>query len=146
VVVLAVFLVSFVVFGVLGAMGVGAFSTWAEVTAWALAAMFVLTASAHFTRTREDLVKMVPDVFPARRLIVFVTGILEVAGAVGLLIPATREAAALCLAVLVVSMFPANVSAARRGVRIRGRPPTPLALRIPMQILFIGAALWVAFA
>lgn len=145
-VVLAVFLVSFVVFVWLGAFGVEAFSTWRDAGAWAIAAMLFFTASAHFTRTREDFVKMVPEFFPAPRLLVLATGILELAGAAGLLIPATREIAGVCLALLMVAMFPANVSAARRGVKMRGRPPTPLALRMPMQILFVGAALWVAFA
>lgn len=65
-VVLAVFLVSFMVFGGLGAFGVEAFSTWRDAGAWAIAAMLFLTASVHFTRTREDFVKMIPDIFRRR--------------------------------------------------------------------------------
>ncbi len=71
-----------------------------------------------------------------------VTGVLEVLGAVGLLIPATRGLAGLCLVLLLVALLPANVSAARRGVPMRGRAPTPLRLRIPMQILFVALTLW----
>jgi uncharacterized membrane protein len=136
--------VSFLVFGVLGALGVGTFSTWQDAGAWALATMLLLTASAHFTRTKEDLVKMVPDTFPNPRLLVHATGVLELLGALGLLLPATRSLAGFCLALLMVAMLPANVSAARRGVKSRGRLPTPLALRVPMQVLFVGMALWVA--
>jgi uncharacterized membrane protein len=142
-VVLVVLLVSLVLFGGLGALGVGALSTWHEVVAWALATMFLFTASSHFVaRTREDLIAMVPGVFPKPALLVSLTGVLEGLGAVGLLIPATRGLAGLCLVLLLVALLPANVSAARRGVSMRGRAPTPLLVRIPMQILFVGLMLW----
>lgn len=140
--VLVVLLASLMLFGGLGALGVEAFSTWRDVVAWALAAMFAFTASAHFTRTREDLVATVPKVFPSPGLLVSLTGVLEGLGAVGLLIPATRGLAGLCLVLLLVAMLPANVSAARRGVPIRGRAPTPLRLRIPMQLLYLGLTWW----
>jgi hypothetical protein len=39
-------------------------------------------------------------------------------------------------------MFIANVNAAQRGVTLRGKPPTPLWLRVPMQILFIALLWW----
>jgi uncharacterized membrane protein len=142
-VVLVVLLVSLVLFGGLGALGVGALSTWHEVVAWALATMFLFTASSHFVaRTREDLIAMVPGVFPKPALLVSLTGFLEGLGAVGLMIPATRGLAGLCLVLLLVALLPANVSAARRGVPMRGRAPTPLLVRIPMQILFVGLTLW----
>jgi uncharacterized membrane protein len=142
-VVLVVLLVSLVLFGGLGALGVGVLSTWHEVVAWALATMFLFTASSHFVaRTREDLIAMVPGVFPKPALLVSLTGVLEGLGAVGLLIPATRGLAGLCLVLLLVALLPANVSAARRGVSMRGRAPTPLLVRIPMQILFVGLTLW----
>ena len=77
-VVLVVLLVSLVLFGGLGALGVGALSTWHEVVAWALATMFLFTASSHFVaRTREDLIAMVPGVFPKPALLVSLTGVLE---------------------------------------------------------------------
>jgi len=142
-VVLVVLLVSLVLFGGLGALGVGALSTWHEVVAWALATMFLFTASSHFVaRTREDLIAMVPGVFPRPALLVSLSGFLEGLGAVGLMIPATRGLAGLCLVLLLVALLPANVSAARRGVPMRGRAPTPLLVRIPMQILFVGLTLW----
>ena len=130
-------------FGGLGALGVGALSTWHDVVAWALATMFLFTASSHFVaRTREDLIAMVPGVFPRPALLVSLSGFLEGLGAVGLMIPATRGLAGLCLVLLLVALLPANVSAARRGVPMRGRAPTPLLVRIPMQILFVGLTLW----
>jgi uncharacterized membrane protein len=146
VVVLAVLFASLLLFGGLGALGVDAFSTWQASAAWALAVMFLFTASAHFTKTKEDLIGMVPKAFPRPRLLVFLTGVLEVLGAVGLVVPVTRTFAGLGLILLLVAMFPANVSAARKGRTLRGKPPTPLWLRGPMQLLFVGMALWVALS
>jgi uncharacterized membrane protein len=111
---------------------------------FALALMFVFTASAHFNRMKEDLVQMVPPSFPNPRALVFVTGVLEIAGAIGLLLPATRRLAAGGLALLLLVLFPANISAARRRLTLRGKPVTPLALRLPIQLLFLAVTLWVA--
>ena len=143
-VVLGVLLVSLVFFRGLGALGVGLFSAWQVSAAWALAVMFLFTASAHFTKTKEDLIGMVPKAFPNPRLLVHLTGVLEVLGALGLLVTMTRTFAGLGLALLLVAMFPANINASRKGVELRGKAPTPLWLRAPMQLLFIGMALWVA--
>jgi uncharacterized membrane protein len=52
----------------------------------ALAAMFLLTASAHWGKRRDDLIRMVPAALPRPDLLVTVTGICEILGAVGLLI------------------------------------------------------------
>ena len=126
-----------VVFRALGFVGVALFSTWLSSARVALATMFLFTASSHFAPTKKDLIAMVPPGVPRPDLLVFVTGVAELLGAVGLLIPATRFWAASGLMLLLVLMLPANVSAAKRGVRLRGRPATPLWLRIPMQALFI---------
>jgi uncharacterized membrane protein len=143
-VVLGVLLVSLLLFRGLGVLGVDIFATWQVSAAWALAAMFGFTASAHFTKTKEDLVAMVPKAFPNPRMLVYLTGVLEILGAIGLLVPVTRSLAGICLALLLVAMFPANVAAARKGTQLRGKPPTPLWIRAPMQLLFVGIALWVA--
>ena len=143
-VVLGVLLASLVLFRGLWALGLGLFSTWEVSAAWALAVMFLFTASAHFTNTKEDLIAMVPKAFPNPRFLVYLTGVLEVLGALGLLVPVSRSFAGLGLALLMVAMFPANVKAARKGVVLRGKQPTPLWVRGPMQLLFVGMALWVA--
>lgn len=141
---LLVLLISLLVFRGLGFLGVPLFLTWHDCTLWALSVMVLFTASAHFTPLKEDLIKMVPPFFPAARQIVFVTGVLEMAGAVGLLIPQVRPAAGMCLAILFVAIVPANINAALRRVPLRGRPATSLWLRLPMQVLFIALALWSA--
>ena len=135
--VLIVLFGSLIIYRALGVAGVSWFMTWAACARLALATMFVFTATAHFTPMKADLIAMVPRALPRPDLIVFLTGMAELAGAVGLMIPATRMWAACGLIALLVAMLPANISAARRGVLLRGRRPTPLVVRVPMQILFI---------
>jgi uncharacterized membrane protein len=67
---------------------------------------------------------------------VTLTGVLQLAGAIGLLIPATRPLAALALIVLLAAMFPANAYAAGAGLTLRGRPVTLFAQRLAIQIVF----------
>lgn len=123
----------------LGWWGVGGLDGWPQAVTAGLVAMLALTSSAHFLRPRRDaLVAMVPERLPRPGLLVTVTGVLEVAGAVGLLVPATRPAAAVCLALLFVAMFPANVRAARAG---RGIRTMPLPARAALQVVFVGACL-----
>jgi uncharacterized membrane protein len=106
-----------------------------------LAAMFLITGIVHFVpKFRDDMIRMIPERLPQPAALVAVTGVLELAGAAGLLVPATAPAAAICLALLLTAMFPANVSAARRGIPLAGKPATPLGIRTAEQILFIGLA------
>jgi len=128
----------------LGAVGVGAFGTWLDNARVALALMFLFTAAAHFNRMKDDLIRMVPPSFPNPRALVLATGLLEIAGAIGLLLPPTRRLAAWGLALMLIALFPGNVRAARRGLTLRGKPVTPLAIRLPIQLLFLALCLWAA--
>lgn len=136
---------SFLLFLGLGRAGVALFADWQSSQRFAVSAMFLLTASAHFTRTREDLVRMVPPRFQRPELLVTLTGILELAGAVGLVIPATAQLASIGLLLLLLVMFPANVHAARAGLTLRGKPVLPLPIRTGLQLFFavaVAAAGW----
>jgi uncharacterized membrane protein len=104
--------------------------------------MFAFTGIAHFNRMKQDLVRMVPAVFPQPLLLVYFTGILELMGAAGLLLPRFRLLAGICLIALLIAMFPANVNAAIKGTTLAGKPATALWLRTPMQVLFIGLLWW----
>ncbi|MFH8369567.1 DoxX family protein [Streptomyces sp. NPDC018031] len=120
-----------------GLAGVDALDGWHPALRVGLALMFLFTASAHFQgRLRRELIGMVPPRLPRPGLLVTVTGILEVAGATGLLIPVTAPWAAAGLGLLLLAMFPANVSAARRRVA-QGDPLGP---RSALQAVYVGAA------
>ncbi len=140
--VLLVLLGSWLVFRVIGALGVSAFAAWRDAARYALAVMFVFTAMAHFNKMKHDLARMIPSFFPQPLLLVYVTGVLELLGAAGLLLVRFRSLAGICLIVMLVGMFCANVNASLKGVTLRDKPATPLWLRTPMQILFIGLLWW----
>jgi uncharacterized membrane protein len=127
-----------------GRLGVRALARWQVCLRIALALMFLLTASAHFGPQRPDLVRMVPPGFPNPALSVTLTGVAELLGAIGLLIPRTARLSAACLAVLLCALFPANVYAAHAQLSISGRPVTPLGPRTIMQLGFIAALVTVA--
>ncbi|GEO96701.1 DoxX family protein [Kocuria turfanensis] len=105
-----------------------------------LAVMFLVTGVSHFAGLRDDLVAMVPPALPHPELLVTVTGVLELAGAIGLLLPRTAAWAAGGLGLLMVAMFPANVYAATAGLTLAGEPATALLPRAAMQLLYIAAA------
>ena len=129
----------------IGALGIAPLERWSPCLRGGLFVMFLLTASAHWGKRRPDLIRMVPQIFPRPDLMVTITGVLELLGAVGLLIPATARVAAVCLALLLIALFPANVSAARQKLTIGGTPATALALRAPLQVVFITALLLAGF-
>jgi uncharacterized membrane protein len=131
------------VFRALGAAGLRRLATWKEATRHALAVLFLFTASAHFTSMRHDMARMVPEAVPWPEAMVAFTGVCEIAGAIGLLVPAVQRVAGIALIVFLLAVFPANVRAAREGVTLGGRAATPLAWRVPMQALLIGLLYWV---
>ncbi|HEY9521924.1 MAG TPA: hypothetical protein VIR33_01690 [Thermopolyspora sp.] len=135
----------------LGALGNGRFASWPASAAHALAIMLVMTASAHFVPAsvtvmpnHADLVRMVPPIVPFADAVVYATGVLEILGAAGLVITATRRIAGISLAALFVLLLPANIYAAVAHVRFAGGEASPLWLRIPEQALYIAIALWAA--
>jgi uncharacterized membrane protein len=143
---LIVLVVSFIAFLIAGRLGLRPLRRWVVALRWSLALMFLLTASAHFGSQRPDLVRMVPPAFGDAELLVTLTGIAELLGAIGLLVPRTAPWAAGGLLLLLLAMFPANIQAARHGLTIGGRPVTPLGPRTAMQGLFIAATAAAGFA
>ena len=140
--VLVILVASILIFRGLGFTGAPAFASWSADVRDGLAVMLLFTGSAHFTPVKEDLIRMTPQWVPRPRAMVFFTGLCELAAAIGLVIPETRRAAGIALILFFIAILPANIYAARAKVTLRGRPATPLWLRLPMQILFIVLAWW----
>jgi uncharacterized membrane protein len=126
----------------IGQLGVAPLRTWAAATRVGLAVMFCFTAAAHFNSMRPDMIAMVPPFVPNPAFMVTFTGICEILGAIGLLVPFTRRLAAAALIVMLIAVLPANIHAARAGVTLRGAPPTPIVPRVALQGLFIGLLWW----
>jgi uncharacterized membrane protein len=110
-----------------------------------LVLVLLLAASAHFF-TPEALAAMLPPFVPARLPLVYVTGVLELALALGLALPPTRRLAGLATIATLVLFLPANVYAAFAHVEMGGHAwgPVYLLIRVPLQALLIGWTWWFA--
>jgi uncharacterized membrane protein len=140
--VLLVLGISFIILRALGWFGVKWLASWKDAGRYAMVIMFFFTGASHFTGMKHDYAAMIPEPLPRGLWVVYLTGVLEIAGAIGLLIPRFRRVAAICLVLLLLAMFPANVNAALNGIPLRGRAPTTLWLRLPMQLFFIWMLWW----
>ncbi|MDO6431376.1 hypothetical protein Q4E93_12300 [Flavitalea sp. BT771] len=112
----------------------------------AMAAMLLLTAIAHFAFTR-GMEMMLPDFVPFKKAMVYLTGIAELAGAVGLLLNAWFALAGVMLTLLFMLMLPANIHAALKRINyekgtLDGKGPGYLWFRVPLQLFFIA---WIYF-
>jgi uncharacterized membrane protein len=121
-----------------GRAGVRRLRPWPVALRGGLAALFTTTGIAHFVGMRAELIAMVPPGLPDPALLVTISGVLELAGALGLLLRPTAPWAAGCLAALLVALYPANVYAALEGVTTA--PEDGLLPRTLIQLLWLAAA------
>ena len=130
--------VGFIVFRLLG-LAVPHFADWHIALRAALGVMFLLTTSAHWGKRRPDLVRMVPHTFGNAGVWVSMTGIAEIAIALGLQIPSLARVTSGIAIVMLCCLFPANVKAAREYLTLLQRPVMPVLPRLMLQLVFIGA-------
>jgi uncharacterized membrane protein len=112
----------------------------------AMSAMLLLTASGHFLFPK-GMTAMLPGFVPFKKEMVFITGIIEIAAATGLLISSLQDSTAWFLIIFFILILPANISAAVKRIDYqKGTTDGPglnyLWFRIPLQLLFIS---WVYF-
>ena len=115
--------------------------SWRDAIRVGLGIMFFFTAASHFSGLKHDLAAMIPPPFTGELSVIYVTGVLQIAGAMGLMMPRTRLWAAWSLAAMLVGLFPANVYAAMTGVTLGGSPATSLWIRTPLQLFWIALLL-----
>jgi uncharacterized membrane protein len=97
-----------------------------------LGAFFLVAGSLHFLRPKP-YVAIVPDALPRKREIVFASGVAELAGGAGVLVPGTRRLAGWWLIATLLAIFPANVNMAVNADRFRVVPEPLLWVRLPLQ-------------
>jgi uncharacterized membrane protein len=89
--------------------------------------------------------RIVPAWLPAPHALVLVSGLFEILGGVGVLVPRTRRFAAWGLVLLYVAVFPANVNMALHHIQLDAGGTLPvwtMWARLPFQALFIAWAYW----
>ena len=102
---------------------------------YVLAALFVGAGLLHFLKPTFYL-RIMPPALPAPRLLVALSGAAEVVGGLGLLLPATRRAAAWGLLALLLAVFPANVYMLQIHAQLH-IPAWALWARLPLQPLLM---------
>jgi uncharacterized membrane protein len=112
----------------------------------AMAAMLLFTAIAHFVFTR-GMTMMLPDFVPFKKAMVYITGVAELACAVGMLLNAWFPLAGMMLTLLFMLMLPANIHAALKRINyekgtLDGKGPGYLWFRVPLQFFFVA---WIYF-
>jgi uncharacterized membrane protein len=103
-----------------------------------LAVLLIFTGTAHFYKTQQ-MSMMLPDYVSYKSEIIYITGVFELMGAVGILIQKFKKLAGACLILMLVGFLPANVYAAYKHVDFGGHAYGPIYLlfRIPLQSFFI---------
>lgn len=107
----------------------------------AMAFMLLFTAMGHFI-FRKGIAMMIPEQIPYKSEIIFLTGIIEIMAAIGLLISNLSFITAWLLIVFFILILPANVYAAANKIDYQkgtfdGKGLSYLCLRIPLQIFYV---------
>jgi uncharacterized membrane protein len=102
-----------------------------------LAGFFIGAGVNHFVipRAYEGIVP--PRLRGEAKRVVALSGVAEVAGGLGVLVPSTRRLSGLWLIALLAAVFPANLYMARTPERFRRIPPLALYARLPLQPLMM---------
>ncbi len=105
----------------------------------------VIAGGLHFLAT-DAYVAIMPAYLPWHWELVYLSGIFEILGGLGLLVPRWRRAAGLGLIALYVAVFPANINMAVNNIQPSGIaiPEALLWARLPLQGVFIAWAWWVS--
>ena len=103
-----------------------------------LTLFFSFTALGHFVRT-EEMSAMLPPSIPYRVGLIYITGVLELLGAIGVWIPSLMRITGVCLILLLLGILPANIYSAFKYVDFGGHASGPayLLIRVPFQLLLI---------
>ncbi|HEY3866391.1 MAG TPA: DoxX family membrane protein [Solirubrobacteraceae bacterium] len=102
----------------------------------ALAAFFIGSGVNHFV-IPGVYKQIVPPGLGDPETLVRVSGVAEVAGGVGMLLPRTRRLAGLGLIALLAAVFPANLHMARNPEKFKKIPAWALYARLPLQPLMM---------
>jgi uncharacterized membrane protein len=107
----------------------------------AMCVMLISTGLAHFVYT-NGMMMMLPGFIPFRKALVYITGIMEIAAAVALLVPSLQFATAVFLLLFFIVLLPANIYAAYNHIdyekaTLNGEGLNYLWFRVPLQVLFI---------
>jgi uncharacterized membrane protein len=106
-----------------------------------LALFFILAGANHFANT-DFYLRLMPDYLPAHLELVYVSGLFEIAGGVGVLVPYFRSIAGCGLVALLVAVYPANIHMALHPELFPEFSRSALYGRLPLQFALMAWAYW----
>ena len=108
------------------------------ISRWVLTVFMVGAGVNHFV-SPAPYVAMMPAALPAPDALVYLSGVAEILGGLGLILPATRRLAAWGLIALFIAVFPANLNMAMNHLPLGARhvPAWALWARLPLQLVLI---------
>jgi uncharacterized membrane protein len=108
---------------------------------WLLTVFMVGAGVNHFV-SPAPYVGMMPAALPAPLTLVYVSGVAEILGGLGLILPATRRLAAWGVIALLIAVFPANLNMAIHHLPLGTHvvPAWALWARLPLQLVLIAWA------
>ncbi len=105
---------------------------------------FISGGVAHFLFMNFFVMSM-PEYLSYHKELVIISGIFELFGGIGVLVPQTRLLAGYCLIALVIAVYPANINMALNPEKYKDIPELFLYIRLPFQFLFVWF-IWRAIA
>ena len=90
-----------------------------RVARWVLAAAYLVAGIAHI-RAPGGFIAITPGWVPWPEQVILATGLCEIAGAAGLMIPRLRKAAGIGLALYALCVWPANINHAIHDIPLGG--------------------------
>jgi uncharacterized membrane protein len=114
-----------------------------EILRGVLSIAIMIVGITHFIRP-DQYARIVPPQLPHPVGLVYISGVFEILGGIGLLIPLVSVAAAWGLIALFIAVFPANIYQAMNSIPIEGIPHHPVLywIRLPFQAVLIAWAWW----
>ena len=105
---------------------------------------FILVGIEHF-REPQKFVEIVPSYLPFPLFLVYLTGVMEIAGGLGIIYPETRELTGRLMVLFLIAIYPANLNMWINDIPLENNTFAPIwhILRLLGQLVMIVIALWV---
>ncbi len=115
-----------------------------EVHRYILAVLFLITGILHFVKPKL-FTNIMPDYIPYHLAMVYISGVAEIIGGLGILFEKTQLWAGWGLILLLIAVFPANINMAVESIQKSGYASLfsiVTILRLPLQFVLIYWVYW----
>jgi uncharacterized membrane protein len=111
-----------------------------------VAAFFTFAGVGHFTNADFFIAIVPPYLQSVDRELVYISGVFEILGGIGVLVPMTRKFSGYGLLALLVAVYPANIHMAMNPEQFPDMTANALLVRLPFQLLFAAMVWWSSIA